>query len=64
MDNPIVVNEEQIPLVQDEDYDNYGTPNISRVDETSFTELNTTEASVVLSSVNDVSSTLLIFGVP
>ena len=44
MDNPIVVNEEETPLVQDEDCDNYGTPNISRVDETSFTELNTTEA--------------------
>ena len=32
------INEETIPLVHDEDYDNYGTPNTSRVDETSFTE--------------------------
>ena len=37
MDNPRFVDEETIPLVQDEDYDNYGTPNTSRVDETSFT---------------------------
>ena len=36
--NPIFVDEETIPMVQDEDYDNYGTPNESRVDETSFTE--------------------------
>ena len=44
MDNPRFVNEEEILLVQDEDYDNYGTPNTSRVDETSFTEPDTTEA--------------------
>ena len=43
MDNPRFVNEEEIPLVQDEDYDNYGTQYISRVDET-FTEADTTEA--------------------
>ena len=44
MDNPRFVNEEEMPLVQDENYDNYGTPNTSRVDETSFTEPDTTEA--------------------
>ena len=38
------VDEETIPLVQDEDYDNYGTPNTSRVEETSFTVPDTTEA--------------------
>ena len=44
MDNPRFVNEEEeILLVQDEDYDNYSTPNIGRVDETSFTEPDTTE---------------------
>ena len=37
---------ETIPLV-DEDYDNYSTPNTSRVDET-FTELATTEATSTL----------------
>ena len=45
MDNPIFVDEETIPMVhQDEDYDDYNTPNRSRVDETSFTEPDTTEA--------------------
>ena len=34
MDNSRFVNEEEILLVQNEDYDNYGTPNTSRVDET------------------------------
>ena len=48
MDNPRFVDEETIPLVQDEDCDNYGTPNTSRVDETSFTELDTTEATSTL----------------
>ena len=43
MDNPRFIDEETIPLVQDEYYDNYGTPYISRVDET-FTEADTTEA--------------------
>ena len=32
MDHPRFFDEETIPLV-DEDYDNYGTPNKSRVDE-------------------------------
>ena len=48
MDNPRFVNEETILLVQDKDCDNYGTPNTSRVDETSFTEPDTTEATSIL----------------
>ena len=32
MDNPSFVDEETIPLV-DEDYDNYGTPNTRRVED-------------------------------
>ena len=48
MGYPRFVDEETIPLVQDEDYDNYGTPNISSVDETSFTEPDTTEATSTL----------------
>ena len=48
MDSPRFVNEETIPLVQDEDYDNYGNPNTSRVGETSFTEPATTEATLNL----------------
>ena len=44
MDNPRFIDEETIPLVQDEDYDDYGTPNTSRVVETSFMEPDTTEA--------------------
>ena len=37
-----------MPLVQDENYDNYGTPNRSRVDETSFTEPDATETTSTL----------------
>ena len=48
MGNPRFVDKETILLVQDEDYDNYGTPNTSRVDETSFTEPDTTEATSTL----------------
>ena len=48
MDYPRFVDEKTIPLVQDEDYDNYGTPNTSRVDKTSFTEPDTTEATSTL----------------
>ena len=44
MDNPRFVDEEAIPLVQDEDYDDYNTLNTSRIDQTSFTELDATEA--------------------
>ena len=46
MDNPRLVDEETILLVQDEDYDNYNTLNTSMVDETSFTEPETTEATL------------------
>ena len=49
MDNPMFVDEKDIPVVhQDEDYDDYNTPNTSRVYETSFTELDTTEAKSTL----------------
>ena len=49
MDNRIFVDEEGIPLVhQDEGYDDYNTPNTSRIDETSFTEPDTTEATSTL----------------
>ena len=38
MDNPVFVDEENISLVQDEDYDDYRTPDTSRIDaEVSFT---------------------------
>ena len=44
MDNPIFFDEEDIPLVhQDDDYDNYETPNTRRI-ETSFTVPDNTEA--------------------
>ena len=43
------VDEEAIPVVhQDDDYNDYNTLNRSRVDETSFTELDTTEATLTL----------------
>ena len=48
MDNPRFIDEETIPLAQDEDYDNYGTPNKSREDKTSLTEPDTTEATSTL----------------
>ena len=48
MDNPRFVDEESIPLAQDEDYDDYNIPNTSRVDWTSFTEPDTTEATSTL----------------
>ena len=47
MNNPRSFNEEAIALV-DEDYDNYGTPNTSRVGETSFTGPDTREATSTL----------------
>ena len=47
MDNPTFVDEEDIPMVhQDEGYDNYVTPDTSRVNETSF--IDTTEATSTL----------------
>ena len=48
MDNARFVNGEEIQLAKDEDYDNSGTPDASRVDETSFTEPDTTEATSTL----------------
>ena len=43
------VDEETIPMVhQNEDYDEYNTPNTSRIEETSFTEPDTTEATSTL----------------
>ena len=48
MDNPIFVDDEAIPLVQDEDYDDYNRSDTSRVDETLFTEPDTTEATSTL----------------
>ena len=46
MDDPRFIDEETIPLVQDEDYDGYKTSDISRIDETSFIETDTTEATL------------------
>ena len=48
LDNPRFVDEETVLLVQDEDYDDYNTPDTSRVDETSFTEPDATEATLTL----------------
>ena len=48
MDNPRFIDEETIPLVQDEDCDDYNTPNTSRVDKTLFTEPHATEATSTL----------------
>ena len=48
MDNPRFIDDETIPLVQDEDYDDYITPNTSRVDETSFMEPDATETTSTL----------------
>ena len=49
MDNPVFVNEEDIPVVhEDDDYDDYNTPETGRVDETSFTVPDTTEATSTL----------------
>ena len=48
MDNPVFVDEEDIPLVhKDDDYDDYETPNTSRI-ETLFTVPDTTEATSTL----------------
>ena len=49
MDNPAFIDEETIPMVhQDEDYDEYNTPNTSRINETSFMEPDATEATSTL----------------
>ena len=47
MNNPGFIDEDNIPLPHadpDDDYDDYKTSNTSRIDETSFTEHDTTEA--------------------
>ena len=49
MDNPTFIDEEEtFPLVEDKYYDNYGTPDTSRVDDTSFTVPDTAEATLTL----------------
>ena len=48
MDNPTFVDEENIPLVQDEDYNDYRTLDASRIDAGTFTEPATTEATSTL----------------
>ena len=49
MDNPKFIDEETIPMVhQDEHYDDYHTPNTSRIDETSFMEPDTSESTSTL----------------
>ena len=49
MNNPVFVNEENIPMVhEDDDYGDYNTSNTSRVDETSFRAPDTTEAASTL----------------
>ena len=42
------VDKGNIPLIHGKDYDIYCTPNTNRVDETSFTEPDTTEATATL----------------
>ena len=54
MDNSRFVDEETIPLVQDENYDDYNTPNTSRKEETSFTEPDATETTSTLQSQQKV----------
>ena len=55
------VDEETISMVhQNEDYDEYNTPNTSRIEETSFTEPDTTEATSTLQlrqKVNEIKLT-------
>ena len=49
MDNPTFIDEEDIPMVhQDDDYDEYNTPDTSRIDETSFIELDAIKATSTL----------------
>ena len=49
MDNLRFIDEEDIPMVhQDNDYNDYNTPNTSRIDETSFRVSNATEATLTL----------------
>ena len=60
MDNPRFVDEETIPLVQDEDYDDYKTPDTSRIDETSFTEPDATKPTSILQLRQKVKPVMLI----
>ena len=49
MDNRTFVDEETTGMVhQDEDYDEYNTPNTNRVDQTPFMEIDNTEATSTL----------------
>ena len=49
MDNPRFVDEETISMAhKDEDYDDCNTPNTNRIDEISFMEPDTTEATSTL----------------
>ena len=48
MDNSRFLDEETIPLVPEEDYDDYKTPDTSRVERKSFKELDATEATSTL----------------
>ena len=48
MENSTFTDDEDIPMVQDEDYDDYKTPDTSRIDETSFMEPDATEATSTL----------------
>ena len=48
MDDPWFINEAAVPLVKDEDYDDYKTLDISRIEETSFIEPDTTETTSTL----------------
>ena len=54
IDNPRFVDEETIPLAQNEDYDDYNTPDTSRVDEKSFTEPDTTKAASTLQLIQKI----------
>ena len=48
MDNSRFVDEETIPLIQNENYNDYNTPYTSRLGETSFTDPDVTEATSTL----------------
>ena len=50
MDNPTFADEEDIPMLHqdEEDYDDYRTPDTSRIDETSFMVSDTTEPTSTL----------------
>ena len=49
MDNPTFYDEEDIPVVhQDDDYDDYNTSGTSRIDKTSFTVHDTREVTSTL----------------